>query len=174
MAQIIFPTGTADIIAQLSDWNPRSRHEARKKLVHMGDTALPILMEQLSSKDWHVRWEAVKALGELKNPLSNEAIVCMLWDEDTGVRFAAMGSLIALSRASIEPLMLALTEHSTSAPLRHGAHYVLRALHGKQMLTNLEIEVMRALEGPHPGIEAAHAANRVLIAEFPLTTREIM
>jgi HEAT repeat protein len=174
MAQINYPTSTGEILSHLSDWDPRSRHEARKKLISLGEAALPILIDQLSSDDWHVRWEAVKALGEMKNPLAVEPIITLLQDDDTGVRWAAMGSLINLGRASIEPLLLALTEHFQSARLRHGAHYVLRSLHGKRMLTNIEVEVFHALEGPMPGISAAQAANQALIAEFPLTKTRLL
>jgi HEAT repeat protein len=173
MAQIFYPGNTVEILAHLSDWDPRSRHEARKKLVSLGEVALPILIEQLTAKDWHVRWEAVKALGEMKNPLAVEPIITVLQDDDIGVRWAAMGSLINLGRASIQPLLLALTEHFQSARLRHGAHHVFRSFHQKKMLTTLEIEVMRALEGPNPGITAAQAANQALIAEFPLTRKNL-
>jgi HEAT repeat protein len=174
MAQINYPTSTSEILAHLSDWDPRSRHEARKLLVGLGESVLPLLIDQLSAKDWHIRWEAVKALGEMKNPLAAETIIAVLQDDDTGVRWAAMGALINLGRAVMEPLMLALTEHFHSARLRHGAHHVLSSFHNKKMLTSIESEVMYALAGPNPAITAAQAANQVLIAEFPLTRKNLL
>jgi HEAT repeat protein len=174
MAQIDYPTSTGEILSHLSDWDPRSRHEARKKLVSLGEAVLPLLIDQLSAKDWHIRWEAVKALGEMKNPLAIGAILPVLQDDDIGVRWAAMGALITLGRVVIEPLLLALTEHFQSARLRHAAHHILASFHSKKLLTTIEVEVLRALEAPNPGITAAQAANQALIAEFPLTRKHVL
>ena len=166
MVQMNTPSSTGEILSHLSDWDPRSRHEARTKLVYLGETVIPLLIEKLTSKDTHVRWEAVKALGEIKDPIAAEAIVELLQDDDTGVRWAAMGSLIELGRASIKPLLLAITKNFGSAHLRQGAHHALHALHNMSMLSALEVEVMHALEGTTPGIEAAKTANRALIEEY--------
>lgn len=153
------------LLAHLSDWDPRSRHQARQALVHMGKGALPLLIEKLSDRDWHVRWEAVKALGEIGDPATAAPMVRLLQDDDTSVRWAAMGSLIELGRAAVEPLLLTLTRDFQSARLRQGAHHILHTFNSRGLLTPVESEVYKALEGPMPGIEAARAANRALLVQ---------
>lgn len=153
------------LFEHLSDWDPRSRHQARQALVNMGEDVLPQLLEKLSDHNWHVRWEAVKALGEIGNPAAAEHMVKLLQDDDTSVRWAAMGSLIELGRAAVEPVLLVLTREFQSARLRQGAHHILHIFHARGLLNHLEAEVYHALEGPMPGIEAARAANRAIIKQ---------
>jgi hypothetical protein len=160
-----------EIGALLSDWDAKCRHEAREELIRQGEAALPLLREKLADKDWHVRWEAVKGLGEIGTKEVIEPLVAMLQDEDTGVRWAAMRSLIHMKRDTIRPIMLALTRCFDSACFRQGAHHILHALHDQGLLLPIETDVFRALEGISPGIRAAEAANRVLIMEFTKNTK---
>jgi HEAT repeat protein len=160
-----------EIGALLSDWDAKCRHEARDELVRQGEAALPVLLEKLSHNDWHVRWEAVKALGEIGTKEVVEPLIKMLEDDDTGVRWAAMRGLIHRKREAVRPVMVALTRGFDSARFREGAHHVLHALHDQGLLLPQEDEVFRALEGITPGIRVAEAANRVLIMEFTRPTK---
>jgi HEAT repeat protein len=160
-----------DIGAQLSDWDAKCRHEAREELIRHGEAALPVLLEKLSHRDWHVRWEAVKALGEIGTQDVIEPLMGMLEDDDTGVRWAAMRGLIHLKREAVRPVLLALTRRFDSARFRQGAHHILHALHDQGFLLPVEEDVFRALEGMSPGIRAAEAANRVLIMEYTKTVK---
>jgi HEAT repeat protein len=157
-----------DLTSRLSDLDPRCRHEAREQLVSMGIRVLPALFEKLSSQDWHVRWEAAKALGEIGEPSSSEMLVGLLQDDDTSVRWAAMGSLILLERNSLRSVLEALTRDFHSSRLREGANHVLHVMQNSGKLTDVETEVFRALQGAAPGIQVAWAANRALIAERDL------
>ncbi len=149
--------------ARLADWDARRRHEARRELVSMGTAALPVLAKQLSARDWHVRWEAARALGEIGDPAAAVLLVEALQDDDTGVRWAAMGSLIQLERGALRPLLESLTRDFYSARLREGVHHVLHVLLSRGKLTEIEKEVFYALEGAAPGVQAAWAANRALM-----------
>jgi HEAT repeat protein len=154
-----------ELCARLSDLDPRCRHDAREQLVNMGVTVLPVLYQKLSSPDWHIRWEAAKALGEIGDPTAGEMLVSLLQDDDTSVRWAAMGSLIDLGRGALRPALLALTRDFHSSRLREGVHHVMHTLYNHGKLTGLETDVFRALEGAAPGVQAAWAANRALIEE---------
>ncbi len=156
---------TEKLISRLADLDARRRHEAREELVSLGVVVLPALYEKLSSADWHVRWEAAKALGEIGDPSAAEMLVRLLQDDDTSVRWAAMGSLIDLGRGSLRPVLEALTRDFQSSRLREGAHHVLHTLHNRGKLTGVEAEVFRALEGAAPSVQAAWAANKALIEE---------
>ncbi len=162
------PMNTEELLSRLSDRDPRCRHEAREQLVSMGVSVLPVLYGKLSSPDWHVRWEAAKALGEIGDPAAAEMLVRMLQDNDTSVRWAAMGSLIDLGRGALRPALEALTRDFQSARVREGVHHVLHTLHNRGKLTGVETEVFKALEGAAPGVQAAWAANKALMAERDL------
>ena len=56
------------LIMALSSFNDFSRVEARKALESMGSQAVPHLIEALKHPDYLRRWEAAKALGEIKDP----------------------------------------------------------------------------------------------------------
>ena len=150
----------------VSMWDQPSQSHAREQLVEMGKNDLPELLGKLSARDWHVRWDACKALGELGDRAAADPLVKMLQDDDTSVRWAAMGSLILLGRAAMQPLMQAITRDFSSSRLRQGAHHVLHTLHNQGLLTQAEIQVFHALEGATTGIQAAGLANRVLISQY--------
>jgi hypothetical protein len=164
-----------ELSAHLSDSDARVRHEARELLVGKGEPAIHVLRQKLSDPDWHVRWEAVKALGEMSgNPPSGpeaqseerammDSLVNMLNDDDTSVRWAAMESLIQLGRTCVRPLLESLTRDFGSARMREGAYHVLHTLLTRGMLTGIEFEVCSALKGPAPAIQTAWAANKALI-----------
>lgn len=166
-----------ELCTHLSDSDARLRHEARELLVGKGEPAVHVLLQKLADPDWRVRWEAVKALGELSggapsNPAAQaeeremlDALVNMLNDDDTSVRWAAMDSLIHLGRSCVRPLLESLTRDFGSARLREGAYHVLHTLLARGMLTGLEFQVCSALKGPAPAIQTAWAANNALIKE---------
>jgi HEAT repeat protein len=149
-------------------WKGITGYESGRIEKHRRIAVLPVLFEKLSSPDWHVRWEAAKALGEIGDPGAAEMLVAQLQDDDTSVRWAAMGSLINLGRSSLRPLLEALTRDFHSSRLREGAHHVLHTLFNRGKLTGVETEVFRALEGAAPSVQAAWAANKVLISERDL------
>lgn len=166
MGSLVVNSTPKDISAQLSHWDARTRAAARMHLVEMGPEALPHLLAKLDARDWHARWEACKALGDIGDKSSAEPLARMLLDDDTSVRWAAMGALIQMGRSAIHPLMLALTRDFSSARLRQGAHHVLHTLFNQGVLTQEEVLVFRALEGATSGIQAASLANQVLIGQI--------
>jgi HEAT repeat protein len=168
MAYTNLSTNLNDILGQLGHSDPLTRHQVRRELIGMGENGLAILMEGLRSRNWHVRWESVKALGELdrvhQNPqLLAREMVGLLQDDDRSVRWATMSSLIRLQRSAVCPLLLAMTQDFHSARLREGVHHVLNIFMARNLLTDLEKEVFKALEGSAPSVEAAWADNRALM-----------
>lgn len=151
------------LYAALGDLNAHTRHVARQALVALGSSALPGLKTALESTDWHTRWEAAKALGEIGSPDGAPALARALIDEDTSVRWAAMNSLVRIGRPSVRPLLELLAQEFYSARVRDGVYHVLRDLKNHSKLTNAEMHVLQALQGPAPMIEAPWAAKEALI-----------
>ena len=117
-----------DILAQLRSHDWMRREHARWQLVTLREAAVFPLIDALEDPDWHVRWEAAKALHDIADPRAAAALVKALRDRRFGVRWLASDALIALRENSLPPLLSALVHHGDSILLRNGAHHVLRDL----------------------------------------------
>jgi HEAT repeat protein len=147
------------LITALSSVNDFSRVEARKALESMGSQAVPYLIQALKHPDYLRRWEAAKALGEIKDPEAVPALVEALEDEKFDVRWLAANALIEMNVKALKPLFKALIEHADSILLRQGAHHVLHDLAKGELRTYL-VPVLIDLENmdsAHIPIEASYA-----------------
>jgi HEAT repeat protein len=138
--------------------------KARRKLVAMGSVVVPRLVQELSNSKYQVRWEVTKALGQIADKSSAEALVAALEDKEFDVRWLAAEALINIGRDALEPLLLALADHGNkSISLRHGAHHVLHDM----KLGNLQrrlLPVMKAVEDSEPYSEILVIAEEAINA----------
>jgi HEAT repeat protein len=141
-----------------------SCQKARRKLVAMGSVVVPRLVQELSNSKYQVRWEVTKALGQIADKSSAEALVAALEDKEFDVRWLAAEALINIGRDALEPLLLALADHGNkSISLRHGAHHVLHDM----KLGNLQrrlLPVMKAVEDSEPYSEILVIAEEAIDA----------
>jgi len=152
------------LIGKLADPNGLKRQEARLELVEIGKAAVPALVEKLADRREQVRWEAAKALSQIRDPTAAPALVKALEDENFGVRWLAAEGLIAVGRRGLQSLLQALVHHSDSVWLLEGAHHVLRSLIGEPDLHDLIAPVLTALDDVEPAIEVPPAAQEALDA----------
>jgi HEAT repeat protein len=150
------------LIAVLAGNDSLARQQAREALVNIGKPAVTPLMEVLAAtaSNFHVRWEAAKALSEFEDPEAAPVLVTALEDESFGVRWLAAEGLISLGQHALAPLLEALVQRSDSAALREGAHHVLRMLNQGDLHAQIA-PVLAALEDIEPIVQvpvAAHAA----------------
>jgi hypothetical protein len=153
------------LIAALDDSSQQKRREARLKLMAMGQVAMPAILSALFRGPENSRWQAAKALSQLRDPATAPALVKALQDNSFGVRWLAAEGLIGMGCAGLEPLLEGLICEVTSVWLRDGAHHILHALHDN----GLEHEacaaaerVLVALEGGEPTAEVPWAAEMAL------------
>ena len=151
-----------ELIGELRSKDGVRRERARRSLVKVGKPAVPSLVGLLSDKSDHVRWEACKALGHVKDPAAAGALVNALDDRSMEVRWLAAEGLIALGRKSVIPLLKALEAHFESLFLRQGAHHVLHALQREQMLDASTLAVLDTLRCLGPRAAVAMAAHKAL------------
>lgn len=152
----------ASLIRKLRDPDRLKSRMSRLHLVRMGFPAVQALIPTLSDPDVRLRWEAVKALGEIGDPTAAPALVRSLEDENQDVRWTAADSLIMLGRGAIVPLLQALVDRFYSVRLRQEAHHILHVLKQRGLLTENEIEVLAALESAAPEVQTPWAAEKVL------------
>lgn len=153
------------LITSLSDRDIKVRERARRTLIHVGQPAVDALIAALSHPNGNVRWEAAKALGELRDPLAAPALVETLDDRRFDVRWLAAEALINIGAAGVPPLLRALQAAPWDAHwLRQGAHHVLRILAIDDELHAILVPVVDALECVEPACSVPGAAHTALIA----------
>ena len=137
------------------------REHARAKLVELGATAVPALIDALNQGAAYRRWEAAKALSEIGDARGANALVRALEDEDGSVRWIAAEGLIRIGTASAVPVLERLVMRSDSVWLREGAHHVLGAI-SRGRLSEILKPVRDRLDGVNPRIGVITAAATAL------------
>lgn len=155
------------LIAVLNKDDGLARQQARIALIHIGTPAVKPLIKALASDNQYMHWEAAKALSQIGDPRSIDALVNALEDEAFSIRWLAAEGLIATGRSSIVPLLQALIDRSGSVRLREGAHHVFHDLVSRRTLTEPTVRgqissVLTALRGVEPALETPLAAYNAL------------
>jgi HEAT repeat protein len=151
------------LVQMLGSRSSAVRMLARERLVSAGAAAIAPLSEALDSRDFAVRWEAVKALGEFYDPAAAAGLVRGLVDEDFGVRWLAAEGLVRLGFPGLLASLRALELGAQSVWLRSRVHQILHAF-ARQGYGPELAPVLRALEGWYPQTTAPLAAARALEA----------
>jgi HEAT repeat protein len=149
------------LIADLSSPKGDVRDDARRALAAYGKDAVNPLIELLSSQDAHTRWEAAKALGEIKGKDAALALSSALNDEHRDVRWVAAEGLSAIGRDAIVPVLEELISHADSVGVRSSASHVLGSLVGEEGTLHA---VLSALNSSAPIFDVPVAAFEVLRA----------
>jgi HEAT repeat protein len=123
-----------ELIKTLGSDNGMERQSAREELVAIGRDSVGFLMELLSHPKHIYRWEAVKTLEEIGDPLSISLFIQAMEDEKSDVRWLAAKGLIKLGKLSIKPLLKTLEKKSDSVFVLEGAHHVFFDLKENKML----------------------------------------
>ena len=152
----------AELIIELRSKDGIRRERARKSLVRLGKSAVPTLIGLLSDKNEHMRWEACKALGSIKDPEAAGSLVDALSDRGMEIRWLAAEGLIDLGRSSVIPLLDALELQFDSLFLRQGAHHVLHALQRQRLLDASTLAVLDSLRSLGPRMAGSLAAKKAL------------
>jgi HEAT repeat protein len=137
--------------------------KARSRLVAYGARAVGPLIKMLSNENDWVRWEAAKALSQIGNPASIQALLRSLEDKMFDVRWLAAEGLIRIGNKAIAPILMALAENSDSYWLREGTHHVLHDMNKGGIRTVL-MPVLQALEDTGQPLQVPLAARATLNA----------
>ncbi len=149
------------LIANLSNKDSIVRIRARSSLVALGHQAVQYLLPAINDKDQWVRWEVVKALSQIQDPASVNALVNSLTDKMFDVRWIAAEGLITIGNKSLIPMLRALIDCPDSIWMREGAHHVLHELSDGKFKEILK-PVFNALDDIDASLEIAFAAKSAL------------
>jgi HEAT repeat protein len=163
-----------ELLARLHSHDWKLRERARWDLVALRERAVFPLADALRDPDWHVRWEAAKALHDIADPRAAPALVRALRDRRFGVRWLASDALIALREGALPALLDALVHNADSIYLREGAHHVLHDLtrgHLNGRVSETMRSVLSALEAIEAHVTVPLAARQALEALPKRTAR---
>ena len=151
----------ATLIATFASGDDVQRHDARRSLIQMEDTAVGALIVALRDKKTAVRWEAAKTLGGINSPVAVPALVEAMNDRDFGVRWLAAEALISLHKHGLAQILQALIENTDAMWLWESAHHVFKMLSDKG-LADLLAPILDALDHAVLPEEISQAAHMVL------------
>lgn len=97
-------------------------------LVHLGNVAVPSLIDASNSSSAWMRWHAARALGEICDRRALPILVKVLLDNDHSVAWMGAKGLTRFGRESLNPLLRLLMANETTPWLVETASYVLNSL----------------------------------------------
>ncbi len=155
------PREIKSLISDLANKDGLIRMNARQKLVEKGSSSIDYLAELLESPKDIQRWEAVKALGQIGDPVAIPLLINALEDDDSDVRWLAAEGLIQFGTDSLKPILEELMDRYHSVFLREGAHHVIHNL-GLARIKNQIDPLLAALK------------DEEMIDEIPLLSENIL
>jgi HEAT repeat protein len=152
------------LISEMESENGMVRKMARERLVAMGPKATPRLIGALSDPHAYIRWEAAKALKDLKDPSARWALIQTLEDEVSDIRWLAAEGLAALREDGLKALLQSAVRKIDSDYLREGVHHVCNML-AKEGLSDLVAPMIDAMEKPDPK-DSMHVAAFIILEQL--------
>ena len=137
------------------------RVRVRMALVAIGAKAVDSLAGALKSKQEVCRWEAAKALSQIRDHDATGLLVKALEDESFGVRWLASEGLIAIGNPALVPLLSELVQRPDSVWMREGVHRILHGIQRKGTARALR-PLLNALEDAEAELSVAFAAKAAL------------
>ncbi len=122
-----------ELLAGLAAPDGAERLRARDRIVALGASAVPGLIDRLQHGAFRLRWEAAKALGAIGDPTATEALLVAVCDRDQDVRWLAAEALTAIGRPAVVRVVHLLIENSASGCVRQGVHHVLHGYGDPQL-----------------------------------------
>lgn len=147
-----------------SENNGIDRRRARMKIAEFGYKATPYMIDALKSANDELRWEAAKALIEIRDPRAAQALAEALSDESFEIQWLAAEALIELDGYALKPLLKKLIADYDSPDVRRAAHQILMALKRKDLLDEEVIKVIEEVSVLEPLEPYPIAAKKALAA----------
>lgn len=122
------------LIEDLGSKDGMKRKKAREILVTKGNQAVDALTKLVDHRERIIRWEALKSLEEIGNPVSIPVFIQALDDDHSDIRWLAAEGLIKGKNKSLKPLLELILEKSDSVFVLAGAHHIIHKLHSEKLL----------------------------------------
>ena len=132
-------------------------------LVRLGRASVPALVEASSSNSTWMRWQAIRALGAIRDRRALPVLVGALSDADHSVAWMGAKGLTQLGRLSLEPVLQLLVKAEMTPWLVETASYVLNGQiqHNPKLKPYLE-QVLGRMHASGFRVGTSHAAQKSL------------
>ncbi len=149
------------LISDLRNDDGIIREDARHQLVKLGEEAVDYLGGYLNADDALLRWEVVKTLADIQQPVAADFLVNAMEDNMISIRWIAAEGIIRLKKKGLRPLLERLRDNLDSPRLIEGAHHVFHSLK-KQDKNPLYKEIFVALDNRQAHEEIPLIADKLL------------
>jgi HEAT repeat protein len=132
-------------------------------LVKLGRASVPALIDASSSNSTWMRWQAIRALGAIRDRRALPVLVGALSDADHSVAWIGAKGLEQLGRLSLEPVLQLLVKAEMTPWLVETASYVLNSQvrHNPKLKPYLEL-VLERMHAQGFRVGTSHAAQQAL------------
>jgi HEAT repeat protein len=128
LGHIRSPEAIPALISALSNADEQLGSQIFRSLIEIGSVAVPALIELGNSSRAWMRWDRVRALGEIGDDRAITPLALALNDPDHGVAWMAARELVHFGRLCVEPVLRVLMLQNTSPWLVETASYTLREI----------------------------------------------
>jgi len=163
------PEAVPALLEALHTADEQQSNQIFQSLVNLGYLAVPALLDASQSSSSWMRWQSVRALGEIHDSRALPILVRALNDSDHGVAWMAAKSVVPFGRDCLAPVLHLLTTTAITPWLRETSAYVL----SKQCQNNSELKACLdpLLQQLHRSSYKEGAGYAALKAEEQLMTR---
>jgi hypothetical protein len=132
-------------------------------LVQIGHAAVPALIEKCATGSSWVRWQCIRALGEICDGRALPVLVQALLDSDHSVAWMAAKELVRFGKLCLEPVLRLLMAADRSPWLIETSSYILHDLSARDSRLKPYLEpVLQDMRGPAPLVAIPLAAQKAL------------
>lgn len=163
LGHIRSPEAIPALISALSNADEQLGSQIFRSLIEIGSVAVPALIELGNSSRAWLRWDRVRALGEIGDNRAITALALALNDPDHGVAWMAARELVHFGRLCVEPVLRVLMLKNTSPWLAETGSYTLHEISKEypQLQSYLQ-PVINGMHGVAYNIATPLAARKAL------------
>ncbi|MFT5207249.1 MAG: hypothetical protein ACI9CF_000998 [Candidatus Omnitrophota bacterium] len=149
-----------NMVSKLGDKDGLVRREARLTLEKIGQKSTVYLLMGLRSSNYTVRWEVLKALKAIRDPLATAKLISLLDDKSFEIRWLAAEGLIQLGEGVVPSVLRELVNKHASQYFRESVHHILRVIRKKCCLSKDVVNVMHAIWSLDNGLNVKSMAKK--------------
>lgn len=120
------PAGVSALFSLLQDADEQLGNQIFTSLIQLGSVAVPALIENSTSSLPWIRWQCMRALGNINDSRALPMLVHTLADVNQSVAWMAAKGLVPFGRLSVGPVLRLLMSAVVTPWLIETASYVLR------------------------------------------------
>lgn len=151
------------LLAALQGADEQLGSQISSACVQIGHAAVPALLERCTSNSAWIRWQCIRALGEICGSRALPALVEALRDSDHAVAWVAAKGVVKYGKQALSPVLHLLMTTDTSRWLIETASYILRDIEARDASLKAYLDpLIQDMHGPAPRIATPVAAQKAM------------